>query len=178
MWLFVQKMGVGSPFLESIFEWVLVPLELLGRVPPGTKVPAGNGIVAVIEEPNYLTLLSHMFMHGGWMHIIGNLWFLAIFGDNVEDIMGSFRFVIFYLICGFAAAAAQIALAPDSPLPMVGASGAIGGVMGAYLVCFPKTPVHMLVFFGFFFFRKVAAGAAKKQSQGKQAKNQVFAMPF
>jgi membrane associated rhomboid family serine protease len=87
-----------------------------------------------------------MFMHGSWMHIIGNMWFLWIFGDNVEDSMGSVRFTIFYLLSGFAAAAAQIISGPSSLVPMVGASGAIGGVMGAYIVLYPRVKVHMLVF--------------------------------
>jgi membrane associated rhomboid family serine protease len=91
-----------------------------------------------------------MFMHGGWMHIIGNMWFLFIFGNNVEDSMGSLRFLVFYLLCGFAAAALQVAFDPASSIPMVGASGAIGGVMGAYIVLYPRVNVHMLVFLGFF----------------------------
>jgi membrane associated rhomboid family serine protease len=94
-------------------------------------------------------------MHGGWFHIIGNMWFLAIFGDNVEDSMGSIRFVFFYLLCGLAAAAAQMGLSPQSAVPMVGASGAIGGVMGAYVVLYPRAPIHMLVFLGFFITRIV-----------------------
>jgi membrane associated rhomboid family serine protease len=81
------------------------------------------------------------------------MWFLFVFGDNVEDVMGSVRFVIFYLLCGLAAALTQIAAGPASLIPMVGASGAIGGVMGAYAVLFPRAPVHMLVFFGIFFTR-------------------------
>jgi membrane associated rhomboid family serine protease len=91
-----------------------------------------------------------MFMHGSWLHIIGNLWFLWIFGDNVEDVMGPVRFALFYLLCGLAAAAAQIAAGPGSLVPMVGASGAIGGVMGAYARLYPQARVHMLVLFGFF----------------------------
>jgi membrane associated rhomboid family serine protease len=94
-----------------------------------------------------------MFMHGGWFHIIGNLWFLSIFGDNVEDAMGPARFTVFYLVCGLAAVAAQAYSNPDSAIPMVGASGAIGGVMGAYAVLYPRVRVHVLLFFGFFFQR-------------------------
>jgi len=90
-----------------------------------------------------------MFMHGGWMHLIGNMWFLWIFGNNVEDVMGRFRFVLFYLLCGFAAGAAQMLSNPDSAIPMVGASGAIGGVMGAYAVLFPKVRVQTLLVLGF-----------------------------
>jgi membrane associated rhomboid family serine protease len=91
-----------------------------------------------------------MFMHGSWFHLIGNMWFLWIFGNNVEDAMGHVRFVAFYLLCGLAAAALQVATAPDSAVPMVGASGAIGGVLGAYVLLYPRVHVHLLVFFGFF----------------------------
>jgi membrane associated rhomboid family serine protease len=105
----------------------------------------------VTAEPNWLTVVTSMFMHGGWFHLIGNLWFLVVFGDNVEDAMGSLRFVAFYLVCGLAAVLAQTLSNPASAIPMVGASGAIGGVMGAYALLYPRAPVHMLLFFGFFF---------------------------
>jgi membrane associated rhomboid family serine protease len=91
-----------------------------------------------------------MFMHGGWFHIIGNMWFLWVFGDNVEDVMGPVRFVVFYLLCGLGAAAAQVFTDLSSTLPMVGASGAIGGVMGAYALLFPRARVKTLIFLGFF----------------------------
>jgi len=94
-------------------------------------------------------------MHGGWFHIIGNMWFLAIFGDNIEDALGAVKFVIFYLLCGIAAVATQMITDPSSAVPMIGASGAISGVMGAYAFLYPRVPVHMLVFVGFFFFRIV-----------------------
>jgi membrane associated rhomboid family serine protease len=87
-----------------------------------------------------------MFLHGGWLHIIGNMWFLWIFGDNIEDVLGHFQYLVFYLVCGFAAAAAQIALSPDSWVPTIGASGAIAGVMGAYLVKFPHARIRALLF--------------------------------
>jgi len=102
-------------------------------------------------SPIYLTLLTAMFMHGGWMHILGNMLYLWIFGDNIEDNFGHGKFVIFYLICGFAASFAQIAAAPSSPIPSLGASGAIAGVLGAYLVMFPRNRVRNLLFLGFFF---------------------------
>jgi membrane associated rhomboid family serine protease len=89
-----------------------------------------------------------MFMHGDWMHIIGDMWFLLVFGDNVEDAMGPVRFLLFYLVCGAAAVGAQVFSDPGSGMPMVGASGAISGVMGAYLLLYPRAPVHMLVFLG------------------------------
>jgi membrane associated rhomboid family serine protease len=91
-----------------------------------------------------------MFLHGSWMHLLGNMWFLWLFGNNIEDSMGHLRFISFYLLCGFAAAAAQITAGPDSAAPMVGASGAISGVMGAYLVLYPTVRVYTLVPLGFF----------------------------
>jgi membrane associated rhomboid family serine protease len=94
-----------------------------------------------------------MFLHGGWFHLIGNMWFLWVFGNNIEDAMGHGRFVGFYLLCGLLAAAAQVATGPSSPVPMVGASGAISGVMGAYLVLYPRVRVHTLIFLGFFLTR-------------------------
>jgi len=109
----------------------------------------------VSSNSNWATVLTSMFMHGGWFHLIGNMWFLAVFGDNVEDVMGKFRFSIFYVICGVAAAAAQMISNPSSAVPMVGASGAIGGILGAYVVLFPRAPVDMLVFLGFFITRMV-----------------------
>jgi membrane associated rhomboid family serine protease len=156
VWVFIQNAGFNPGFIQSIFSFGLIPGELLGTIPPGTRVNVGNGIAYVIENAgNPISLVSHMFMHSGWFHIIGNMWFLAIFGDNVEDSMGSIRFLSFYLLCGFAAAATQMALSPASSLPMVGASGAIGGVMGAYVVLYPRVPVHMLIFLGFFITRIV-----------------------
>ena len=97
------------------------------------------------------TLVTSMFLHGGWMHLIGNMWFLWLFGDNMEDQLGHLRFAGFYLLAGLAAAALQIAAAPDSGLPMVGASGAIAGVMGGYLLLFPKARVDVLFIFVIFF---------------------------
>ena len=93
---------------------------------------------------NLLTIFSSMFIHGGISHIFGNMLFLYIFGDNVESILGHTKFFIFYLICGFGAALAQYAVNPDSAIPMVGASGAIAGILGAYMIRFPKAKVHVL----------------------------------
>jgi membrane associated rhomboid family serine protease len=104
----------------------------------------------ISDSSTWYTVLTSMFMHGGWFHIIGNMWFLWIFGNNVEDSMGHVRFIVFYLLCGLSAAALQVATNPDSGIPMIGASGAIGGVMGAYVVLYPRVHVHMLVFLGFF----------------------------
>ena len=91
------------------------------------------------------TLVTSMFLHGGWMHVIGNMWYLWIFGDNVEDRVGHGRFIVFYLLCGIAAAIGQIAMDPTSTLPTIGASGAIAGVMGGYFVLYPQSRVLTLV---------------------------------
>jgi hypothetical protein len=96
------------------------------------------------------TLITSMFLHGGLMHVLGNMLYLHIFGNNVEDIMGKTRFVIFYLLSGLAASALQIVVNPSSGVPNLGASGAIAGVLGAYLVAFPRARVHCIVIFGFF----------------------------
>lgn len=98
------------------------------------------------------TLITSMFLHGSWMHVIGNMWYLWIFGDNVEDRFGHGRFIVFYLLAGMIAAGGQIAMDPHSILPTIGASGAIAGVMGAYFVLYPRSRVHTLIpFFPFFF---------------------------
>lgn len=100
-------------------------------------------------QPVYLTIITSMFMHAGLLHIAGNMLYLFIFGNNIEDIMGSGRFLVFYLLCGVLAAVAQIAVAPQSPVPSLGASGAIAGVLGAYLVRFPSAQIDTCVFFFF-----------------------------
>ncbi len=115
-----------------LFDWGLVP----------QVVTSGRRIE---------TLVTSMFLHGGWMHLIGNMWFLWLFGDNMEDQLGHLRFAGFYLLAGLAAAALQIAADPGSGLPMVGASGAIAGVMGGYLLLFPKARVDVLFIFLIFF---------------------------
>ncbi|MCU0620932.1 MAG: rhomboid family intramembrane serine protease [Gemmatimonadales bacterium] len=146
VWVLVQGMGAEQPLVRSICELGLIPAEFLGRVPAGTEVALGEGATCVLGEGQaWFTPLSSMFMHGGWMHIIGNMWFLHIFGNNVEDSMGHGRFVVFYLLCGLAAAMAQTVFDPGSQIPMVGASGAIGGVMGAYVVLYPRVQIHMLI---------------------------------
>jgi membrane associated rhomboid family serine protease len=95
---------------------------------------------------HFSAVLTSMFLHGGWMHIIGNMWFLWIFGDNVEDAFGHVKYLVFYFLCGIAAAFTQVLFSAGSRLPMVGASGAIAGVMGAYLIKFPRSRIVTLVF--------------------------------
>ena len=150
-WVFLQGLGSEAMLASSVCELGLIPGELLGSVAPGTRVPLGEGVACVIgASPSWYTPLSSMFMHGGWFHIIGNMWFLWVFGDNVEEAFGHGLYLPFYLLSGFAAAAAQVISSPASPIPMVGASGAIGGVMGAYAVLFPRARIDVLFFFGFF----------------------------
>ncbi len=146
---------------ELIYGWSTVPFEIMsGRdlvndaaatLNPSdlSRLPQRPGPV-----PIYLTLFSSMFMHGGFGHLFGNLLYLWIFGDNVEHRFGHGAFLAFYLVSGLAASAAQIALDPDSVIPSLGASGAISGVLGAYLVLFPRNRVHAI-----FFFRVVAVPA-------------------
>ena len=105
-------------------------LYMYGVVPASFSVP---------------TLITSMFLHGGWMHVIGNMWYLWIFGDNVEDRFGHGRFIVFYLLCGVVAAFGQIYMDPTSRLPTIGASGAIAGVMGAYFVLYPHSRVLTLI---------------------------------
>jgi membrane associated rhomboid family serine protease len=150
-WLFVQGAGSAIPLAKSVCELGLIPGELTGSLPPGTPIPMGEGLLCSTDPGRQIShLITSMFMHGSWMHLLGNMWFLWIFGNNVEDSMGRLRFILFYLLCGLAAAAAQIVTNPDSGIPMVGASGAISGVMGAYLVLYPKVRVYAMVPLGFF----------------------------
>jgi membrane associated rhomboid family serine protease len=151
IWIVVQGLGTNPTLTSSICSFGLIPGELLGNVHEGTRVQLGNALFYTVSgTPNWTTLITHMFMHGSWFHLIGNLWFLWVFGDNVEDVMGRFKFVVFYILCGLAAAGAQMYSNPSSTVPMVGASGAISGVMGAYAILYPRAGVHVLVFLGIF----------------------------
>jgi len=119
----------------------VIPAVLLG----GAELPPLLELV-----PAEFTVVTSMFLHGGWMHLIGNMLYLWIFGNNIEDAMGHGRFVVFYLLCGTAAALLQALQDPSSTIPMIGASGAISGVLGAYLLLYPKARILVLVFLGFF----------------------------
>lgn len=148
-WVFLQGMGAERPMANSLCQFGLIPADLLGIAAHGTRIQVGQTLYCVIDGmPGALSLFSSMFMHGGWMHIIGNMWFLWVFGDNVEDAMGPLRFLVFYLVCGLAAAGAQVVSDPSSTVPMVGASGAIGGIMGAYARIYPRARVSTLLFLG------------------------------
>jgi membrane associated rhomboid family serine protease len=139
LWFWIQGAGVDFPRLEaSVLDYGARPCEITGAC---RTVDLGWG-----------ALVTSMFMHGGWAHILGNMLFLWVFGNNIEDSMGHFRFLAFYLVCGLAASAAHIGFSPASALPMVGASGAISGIMGAYILLYPSARVRTY-FPPFFFFR-------------------------
>jgi len=152
VWLFVQGAGAATPLATSVCNFGLIPGELTQTLAPGAGFPMGEGLVCMADSGRQVShIVTSMFLHGSWMHLIGNMWFLWIFGNNIEDSMTRPRFVIFYLVCGLAAAMAQVFSQPNSVMPMVGASGAISGVMGAYLVLYPRVRVFTLVPLVFFF---------------------------
>ena len=126
---------------QLFYSYGLIPSVLMGH----DQLPMDVYIV-----PAYITIFSSMFMHGGFMHIIGNMLYMWIFADNIEDDLGSKKFIIFYLLSGIGAAMTQVLMDTHSQVPMVGASGAIGGVLGAYLINHPKAKVLVLIPFGFF----------------------------
>jgi membrane associated rhomboid family serine protease len=151
VWVFVQRLGSEAGLAHSLCDLGLIPGELLARAAAGTAVPISPNYTCIVDPTgDWRTVVTHMFLHGGWFHLIGNMWFLWIFGNNVEDSMGHVRFAVFYLISGLVAAGLQAAFNPASAIPMVGASGAIGGVMGAYVVLYPRVRVHLLLWLGFY----------------------------
>ncbi len=140
--VFMLQAGAGAEGGRMIiFKFGLIPSVLLGErhLPPDLEmaIPA-------------LSLFTSMFLHGGWMHLIGNMWFLWIFGNNIEDVLGHGRFIVFYILAGLGAAAAQVLSDPGSNIPMVGASGAISGILGAYILLFPNARILTFVWLGFF----------------------------
>lgn len=131
----------GARAAESfIREFGLVPCRLTGACLASPDLPSP-----------VLTIITSMFMHGGWFHVGGNMLYLGIFGNNIEDTLGHVRYLLFYLASGVVAALAQVAIGPTSDVPMVGASGAVSGVLGAYLLLFPHAHVTTLIILGFFF---------------------------
>ena len=146
VWLI--ELSLGEKFINGFST---VPFEITHNTDlVGLQTVHAGGQSIPIQlypgpTPIYLTLLSSMFMHASWLHIGGNMLYLWIFGDNIEDRVGSVKFLLFYLLCGLAADAADIVFKPDSIIPSLGASGAIAGVLGAYLVLFPKRKVKVLV---------------------------------
>ena len=136
------RLGSGGPDALDAFarEWGIVPAELTAAWSSGVNLPG-----------EALTLVTSQFLHGGWLHILGNMLYLWIFGNNVEDRLGRFRFLLFYLVGGVVAGLTQVAIASNSPVPTIGASGAIAATLGAYLVLFPRARITSLVFLGFFY---------------------------
>ena len=150
VFLLLQQLGGNEAFT---YAFSLVPKEITTGVDlNGIQILRDSlGRTAEIHHyasplPVYFNFLSSMFMHGDIMHIFGNMMFLFIFGDNLENLLGHIRYVVFYLVCGIAAASAQILMGPDSIIPMLGASGAISGVLGGYLLLFPNKPVKAIIF--------------------------------
>ena len=126
---------------ELFYSYGLIPSVLMGH----NQLP-----MDLYAIPAFITIFSSMFMHGGFMHLIGNMLYMWIFADNIEDNLGVTKFIIFYLLCGIGAAMTQVLMDTHSQIPMIGASGAIGGVLGAYLINHPKAKVLVLIPFGFF----------------------------
>lgn len=150
IWILVQGAGLDQQALAaSICNLGMVPGEVSRQAALGTSVPLGPGMVCVVDDQaiNVWTPITSMFLHGGWGHLLGNLLFFWVFGNNIEDSMGRVRFLVFYLLCGVIAAGAHVILEPTSPIPTVGASGAISGVLGAYLILYPQVRVRMLFWF-------------------------------
>ena len=128
----------AEPVLMAVASgWGLVPGELMGVLPPA---------IGYDPVPEPLTLVTYQFLHGGWLHLGSNMLFLWVFADNIEDAFGHAAFGMFYLVCGIAGGLAHVMLAPSSAAPLVGASGAVSGVLGAYLVLFPRARVWVLIF--------------------------------
>jgi membrane associated rhomboid family serine protease len=145
VWVFAQGAGLDPEVLQSsVCAFGAIPAEVTGSAGAWTTGPCRAGGLS------WQGLVTSMFLHGSWLHLIGNLWFLWIFGNNVEDSMGHLRFVVFYGLTGVVAALAHVAVEPSSTAPMVGASGAISAVMGAYLLLYPRARVHTLFWFLFF----------------------------
>jgi len=138
--VFLYQLSLGPASQTFVFAYGALPYE----------ITRGMDIEPQAAIPPYLTIYTSMFMHGGFMHIAGNMLYLWIFGNNIEDSMGHVRFVLFYLICGTIATVAHILVDQDSQVPMVGASGAISGVLGAYLLLFPRARILTLMMLGFF----------------------------
>lgn len=136
--IFLWEVSGGERGHQAItYVFGLIPARLFGGAAPVAGLP---------EIAPWLTIFTSMFLHGGWMHLLGNMLYLWIFGDNIEHSLGHVRYLVFYLLCGIAAAFAQSISAPTSGIPMVGASGAISGVLGAYLVLHPKANIRVFVF--------------------------------
>ena len=145
VWFYVQGAGMDPGTLQqAVCTYGAIPSEITGQTRPLPPELREYGLVCPQGGITWVAILTSMFLHGGWLHLIGNMWFLWIFGNNIEDSMGHLRFVLFYVLTGIAAAAGHILSTPGSQVPIVGASGAISGIMGAYLVLYPRVRVYTL----------------------------------
>lgn len=139
---FIYELTLSGAGLDEFFlRWGAIPSAIVG----------GDGAALPYGLPVYVTLLTSLFLHGGWLHLGGNMLYLWVFGDNVENAFGRVKYLLFYLICGLAGSLAQIAIDPTATVPTIGASGAIAGVMGAYLIMFPGAQVRTVIFIVFIF---------------------------
>jgi membrane associated rhomboid family serine protease len=146
---FLWQVGLGADGMQrAIFGLGLIPAVVTGEAELTPQL---------VVVPAWLTFLTSMFLHAGWLHLAGNLLYLWIFGNNIEDRLGHVGFAVFYLVAGLAAAAAQIAPDPASTVPMVGASGAISGVLGAYLVLYPRSRVVVFIPISFMLLHEIRA---------------------
>jgi membrane associated rhomboid family serine protease len=146
-WLYLQGAGAEAPLVDSICRFGLIPGEITGEIEAGTVVRLTTQLGCEIGGLRWYTPLTSMFLHGGWLHLFGNMWFLWLFGNNIEDSMGHLRFLLFYLLCGLGAGGAHVwatAGTAAASVPTVGASGAISGIMGAYLVLYPRVRIDTL----------------------------------
>ena len=148
--VFVYELMLGPELNSFVAGYGMVPYEITRFVDLTGGAAAGPIAHAPGPPLIQLTLLTSMFIHGGFLHLIGNMLYLWIFGNNIEDLLGPIKFLVFYLVCGLVAALAHILTEPGSVVPTVGASGAVSGVLGAYLVAHPRARVVTLVFLGFF----------------------------
>src|SRR5437016_3142422 len=144
--IFLYQVSLGSDAQAFMFAYSVVPVALAHGIPQTSLPGVPANLPFHTPNPVYLTLITSQFLHAGWLHIAGNMLFLYVFGDNVEDRMGHFWYLVFYLLCGVVAGITQIAVAPDSAIPSLGASGAIAGVLAAYLVLFPSARVKTIIF--------------------------------
>ncbi len=153
--VFIYQYFIGSAGFEYyVMSYGLTPYKLMGQAPVQMLE-----VRHIAQIPEFMKIFTSMFMHGGFLHIISNMWILWIFGDNVEDSMGKFKFLVFYILSGVAATLAHVFFNMNSSNPLVGASGAIAGVMGAYMILFPRAKVLTLIII-FIFIRIVRIPAA------------------
>src|SRR5437660_4738340 len=147
--VFLYEVSLGPNSAAFMFAYSVVPVALTHGIPQTALLK--TSIPFQTPNPVYLTIITSMFLHAGWLHIGGHMLFLYIFGDNVEDRMGHLPYLVFYLFCGVIASITQVAIDPGSPVPSLGASGAIAGVLAAYLVLFPWARVRTIIFIFIFF---------------------------